>query len=619
MLEKLELGAVYLGDGRCRFCVWAPRVTEVQVKVLAPRPFTAPLARGGRGYHWGNVNGVAPGSLYLYVLDGEKERPDPASRLQPEGVHGPSQVVERGAFPWTDRCWLGPALEQLVFYELHVGTYAPRGTFEAIIPHLDDLSALGVTALELMPVAQFPGGRNWGYDGVYPFAVQNSYGGPDGLKRLVDACHGRGLAVFLDVVYNHLGPEGNYLGDFGPYFTDRYRTPWGHAFNFDGPDSDEVRRFFLENALQWIKDFHIDGLRLDAVHAIVDQAALPFLDELAGVVHEEAERLGRRVFVIAESDLNNPRLIQPRELGGYGLDGQWNDDYHHALHSLLTEERNGYYQDFGALGQLAKAFQNGYVYTGQYSSFRRRRHGCPSPRRASGFVVYAQNHDQVGNRARGERLSTLISFAGLKLAAAVVILGPFLPLLFMGEEYGETTPFQYFTSHSDPDLAEAVRRGRIDEFAEFMDEDEGVIPDPQDEATFSASRLRHKTSGEGLHGVLREFYRELISLRRELSALARPNLNNQEVLPSVSDGVLFARRWGQDDEVCLVFSLSDREVNLFLPIPPGRWRKRLDAAEDRWAGDGHTAPPALVSTGRVKLTLAPMTCLLYQRTEEARI
>lgn len=480
---NVSLGATYLGDGRCRFRVWAPLADSVAVHIVAPRERLEPLARGERGYYYGELEGVEPGNLYLYLLDGRKERPDPASRYQPQGVHGPSQVVDPHAFAWSDSCWFGPAQQELIFYELHVGTFTLEGTFDAMIPHLEGLRELGVTAVELMPVAQFPGSRNWGYDGVYPFAVQNSYGGPEGLMRLVDACHRCGLAVFLDVVYNHLGPEGNYLGDFGPYFTDRYRTPWGLALNFDGADSDEVRRFFIENALYWLTEFHIDGFRLDAIHAITDKGALPFLEELAAAVHRRAERLGRRVYVIGESDLNDPRVIQPRVVGGYGLDGQWSDDFHHALHSLLTGERSGYYQDFGKLVHLARAFREGYVYTGQYSAYRRRQHGdWPRLCDACQFVVFAQNHDQVGNRARGERLSTLVSFDGLKLAAGMVLLSPFVPLLFMGEEYGETAPFLYFTSHSDPTLVEAVRKGRLEEFAAFGCEDE--VPDPQDEATF---------------------------------------------------------------------------------------------------------------------------------------
>lgn len=606
-------GAAYLGEGRCRFCVWAPRAETVAVHFTAPRERLVPLARRERGYHCGEAAEVEPGSLYFYLLDGCKERPDPASRSQPEGVHGPSQVVDTRALVPPVPGWCGPVQEELVFYELHVGTFTPEGTFAAVLPRLEELRELGVTALELMPVAQFPGRRNWGYDGVYPFAVQDSYGGPEGLARLVATCHRQGLAVFLDVVYNHLGPEGNYLEDFGPYFTDRYRTPWGKALNFDGPGSDEVRRFFIANALYWVTEFCIDGLRLDAVHAITDQSALPFLEELAAAVHRRAERLGRRVYVLAESDLNDPRLIRPPALGGYGLDAQWSDDFHHALHALLTGERDGYYRDFGRVGHLARAWRTGYVYAGQYSAYRQRRHGRP-PQGASGarLVVFVQNHDQVGNRARGERLSALTSFAGLKAAAATVLLSPFLPLLFMGEEYGETAPFQYFTSHQDPALAEAVRRGRRAEFAAFAWE--GEVPDPQDEATFRRSRLNRALRRRGKHRVLREFYRELLRLRRELPPLADLDLENVEAVAFERQRVLFARRRSGEAEVCLVFSFNPEETAVTLPVPPGRWQKVLDAAEERWLGGGSAVPDALLSPGEVTLNLCPYACLVFLLT-----
>ncbi|KPK21748.1 MAG: malto-oligosyltrehalose trehalohydrolase, partial [Dehalococcoidia bacterium SM23_28_1] len=373
----LSLGASFLEDSRSRFVVWAPLAHKVEVHLLAPREKLAPMESGDRGYHHAVVDGVEPGSLYMYRLDERRERPDPTSRFQPQGVHGPSQVVSPH-FEWEDGRWTGLPLQEYAIYELHVGTFTPTGTFEAVIPYLDELRELGITAIELMPVAQFPGARNWGYDGVHPFAVQNSYGGPQGLKRLVNACHKLGLAVVLDVVYNHLGPEGNYLIEFGPYFTDRYKTPWGAALNFDGPHSDEVRRFFIENALYWVSEFHVDALRLDAVHAIVDHSAVPFVEELAEAVHDRAEQLDRRIHVVAESNLNDARLIRPRALGGYGLDAQWNEDFHHCLHALLTRERTGYYQDFGEFGQLVKAFSEGFVYSGQYSSSRRRRHGSSS-------------------------------------------------------------------------------------------------------------------------------------------------------------------------------------------------------------------------------------------------
>lgn len=413
-------GATDLGGGRCQFRVWAPFVNRMAVHIVSPEERAVPLSREG-GYHQGVIEGIHPGAQYFYSLDGGKDRPDPASRLQPKGVHGPSQIISP-RFSWEDEGWSGLPLKDYVLYELHVGTYTRSGTFDAVLSHLDDLKDLGITALEIMPVAQFPGGRNWGYDGVYPFAAQNSYGGPEGLKELVNGCHKRGLALVLDAVYNHLGPEGNYLRDFGPYFTDRYRTPWGEAVNFDGPESDEVRRFFIDNALYWLTEFHIDALRIDAVHAILDFSARPFLQELAETIGMLGETLKRRVYLIAESDLNDNRVLRSPETGGFGLSAQWNDDFHHALHALLTGEKGGYYRDFGAVADLGKALKDGFVYDGKYSPYRRRRHGNSSREISRDrFVVFSQNHDQVGNRPFGERLSRLVSFEGLKLAAGAAL------------------------------------------------------------------------------------------------------------------------------------------------------------------------------------------------------
>lgn len=614
MTRGASLGASYLGEGRCAFRVWAPLAETISVHLVAPGEALVSLKKDEKGYFYGEAP-AGPGALYYYLLDERVERPDPASRFQPSGVHGPSRVVDPHSFTWMERCWHGLSREKLVFYELHVGTFTRGGTFSDIIPHLSELQELGVNTIELMPVAQFPGSRNWGYDGVYPFAVQDSYGGPDGLKTLVDACHGQGLAVFLDVVYNHLGPEGNYLEDYGPYFTDRYRTPWGKALNFDGPDSDGVRRFFIENALYWVTDFHLDGLRLDAVHAITDKSARPFLEELAAAVHRQGEQLGRRVYVIAESDLNDPRLIKPAAVGGDGLDAQWSDDFHHSLHSLVTGERSGYYQDFGLVKDLAQAFKQGYTYAGQYSGYRKRRHGKkPVLCSATQFVVFAQNHDHVGNRAQGERLGSLVSLEGLMLAAGVMLTSPFLPLLFMGEEYAEPAPFQYFTSHSEPALVEAVRQGRREEFSGFTWA--GEVPDPQGESTFWRSKLSHDLARQGNHGVLRKFYRELLRLRRETPALAELSMDAQEVTACEREKVLFVHRWSGVSEVCLVFSFNDSETAVELPVPSGSWLKLLDAAQEQWLGPGSTAPDLLISDGRCKITLQPCACVLYELLRE---
>jgi len=609
-----SLGAIYLGDGRCSFRVWAPRAQRVEVQLLAPEPRIIPLRTGERGYHEVVAESVDPGALYLYRLDGEKERPDPASRFQPEGVHGPSRVVD-SRFSWDDASWFGLPLSDYIIYELHVGTFTFEGTFAAVIPWLEQLEELGITALGLMPVAQFPGSRNWGYDGTYPFAVQNSYGGPLGLKELVNACHQRGLAVVLDVLYNHLGPEGNYLADFAPYFTDRYRTPWGPAVNFDGGHSDEVRRFFIENARSWVTEFHVDALRIDAVHAILDFSAKPFLQDLAEAVHAQAERHNRRIYLIAESDLNDTRLIRAPEVGGFGLDGQWNDDFHHALHTLLTGERTGYYQDFGEIRHLVKAFREGFVYSGEYSPYRRRRHGNSSRSLpANRFVVFAQNHDQVGNRLGGDRLNHLVSFEALKLAAGVVLLSPFIPLLFMGEEYAETAPFEYFVSHSDSGLIEAVRRGRREEFAACRWQ--GVPSDPQDESTFLRAKVNHGLRRQGDHRVLGEFYREVLRLRKELPALNSLSLEHLEVEGLERERALVLRRWSDSEETEAIFHFGGAEVSLNLPLPRGRWHKLLDSAAARWNGPGGGGPETLDSEGEISLGLSPWSWVLYLKGKE---
>jgi maltooligosyltrehalose trehalohydrolase len=426
------------------------------------------MERGDRGWWHAHVPSGAPGLDYAFSLDGGEPLPDPRSPWQPRGVHAPSRLVDHQRFSWTDQRWQAPPLGSAVIYELHVGTFSPEGTFDGVIGRLEHLAGLGVTHVELMPVAEFPGVRGWGYDGVDLWAPHHAYGGPDGLKRLVDACHARGLAVLLDVVYNHLGPSGNYLGRFGPYFTSRFRTPWGDAMNFDGAGSDEVRRFVCDNARMWLRDYHVDGLRLDAVHAIADGSAVHILEQLAQEVEKLAASLGRHLVLIAESNLNDPRIVQPPSAGGYGIDAQWNDDFHHALHTVLTGERHGYYADFGRLADLATAFRRGFVYAGEYSVFRDRRHGRPAIGVSGNrFVVSAQNHDQVGNRALGERASLLMSEGRLHIAAALLLTSPFVPMLFQGEEWGASTPFLYFTDHAEPELVEAVRKGRCQEFAAF--------------------------------------------------------------------------------------------------------------------------------------------------------
>ena len=612
-----RLGATPLPGGGCRFLVYAPAARTVDVRLLSPAEGFFPLERDERGYHRGVVGEAGPGSLYRYRLDGERERPDPASRHQPDGVHGPSCVTDPNAFRWEDRGWAGLPLEEYVLYELHVGTFTPEGTFGAVIPRLDSLKELGITAIELMPVAQFPGGRNWGYDGVYPFAVQGSYGGPEGLKRLVNACHRRGMAVVLDVVYNHLGPEGNYLGDFGPYFTDRYRTPWGAAINFDGPGSDEVRRYFLENACSWCSEYRIDALRLDAIHGIYDFSAYPFLAELADAVRALGERENRAIHLVPESDLNDARVVTPRERGGFGHDAQWNDDFHHALHVLLTGERQGYYRDFGTVEDLARAFTEGFVYAGRYSAYRERRHGNSSRNlTARQLVVFSQNHDQVGNRMGAERLPLLASFESLKLAAGVVLLSPFVPLLFMGEEYGETAPFLYFISHSDPGLVEAVRKGRMEEFAAFRWE--GEIPDPQDEDTFRRSRIDYGLRETGRHRTLLEYTRELLRLRREHPVLSRGTRKGMNAVALEREKSLLVTRTHGDDRTAAVGHFGEQPASVTVPLFAGRWQTLLDSSDPRWGGGGSTVPEEIRSGGTARMSLGPRAfVLLSQRGEDS--
>lgn len=610
-------GATYLGDGRCSFQLWAPLMQSVELRLLDDGR-SLPMQRDERGTWLVTATDVQPGARYRYFVENNRERPDPASRHQPEGVHGPSAVVDP-AFAWTDAAWHGLPLADYVIYELHVGTFTPEGTFEAIIPHLAQLKELGVTAIELMPVAEFPGARNWGYDGVYLYAPHRAYGGVAGLKRLVDAAHNAGLAVILDVVYNHFGPEGNYLYDLArPFFTDRYHTPWGDAVNVDGPHSDPVRHFIIANALYWLREFHIDALRLDAVHAIYDTSAYHLLEEMADAAHAQAEQLNRRAYLIAETDQNDPRMVRSPLLGGYGLDGQWADDLHHAIHTLLTGEKAGYYQGFGGIEQLGTALRKALVFAGEYAANRGHRIGRrPTTTNGANYVVCTQNHDQVGNRAVGDRLTTLTSFAALKLAAGTMLLSPYLPLIFMGEEYAEPNPFQFFTAHGDPALVEGVRRGRKEEFAAFLTPGQHV-PDPQDAATFERSKLNHSLRDQGRHRVMRSFYQTLLRLRREVPALRNLRLDQQEVTTHYAERSVSLRRWTNDDEVWIGLNYSTDAVAL--DVPAGSWEVVIDSAAAQW-NDPDAAPeaqperkPVLQLDTAATVPLAPQSVLLLRRT-----
>jgi maltooligosyltrehalose trehalohydrolase len=611
------LGATWLGDGKCRFVVWAPNVEGVEVHLLTPQDRIVQMQPGERGYFSVELDGVEVGSRYMFRLDGDRERPDPASRYQPDGVHGPSAVVDPNAFAWTDDTWRGVPQQHLVIYELHVGTFSEEGTFDGVIPYLPYLRDLGITALEILPVSQFPGDRNWGYDGVYPYGVQSTYGGPEGFRRLVDAAHAHGLAVLLDCVYNHLGPEGNYLGEYGPYQIDKYQTPWGQAINMDDRHSDEVRRYFIQNGLYWVREYHVDGFRLDATDRIIDESATHFLRAFSSAVHDLGDRMGRRVVVIAESDANDARYIEPTSRNGYGMDAQWGDDFHHALHALLTGERTGYYKDFGTLRHMAKSFRQNFYYDGVYSENRQRTHGN-SPRMTSAmqFVVASQNHDQVGNRATGDRLSHITSFESAKLAAAVVLLSPYLPLIFMGEEYAETAPFQYFTSHGDPALREAVSKGRREEFAGF--EWQGEVPDPQDEATFERSKLNHALREGGQHKAMHALYRELLRCRGELPALADLNKDTLEVTPYMREQVLGVHRWSGDHHIAAAFNFSEQQASVGLDVPEGAWRPVIATADTRWMGPGVQLPQSAGSDGQISVMLPGRSAVLFERAAPAQ-
>lgn len=538
--------------------VWAPFAKTVE---LVTDQSTAAMRRDERG--WWHAEPLRTGTRYRFRVDGEGPFPDPRSPWQPEGPHGPSEVVDPSTFSWNDADFTPPPLSDAVIYELHIGTFTPEGTFAAAAERLEYLRDLGITHVELMPVATFPGSRGWGYDGVSLFAPHPAYGTPEDLKALVAKAHSLGLAMILDVVYNHLGPDGNYLSKFGPYFTDRFKTPWGDALNFDGPESDEVRAFFIDNALMWLRDYHFDGLRLDAVHAIIDESAIHILEAMAERVAELSALTNRPLVLIAESDMNNPRLVRDPHLGGYGLDAHWEDDFHHAIHAFFTGERDGYYMDFGSIDALAKAIEQAYVFDGQYSTFRRRAHGRPPIGvRPDQLVVCAQNHDQTGNRALGERLSQMVEFEDLKAIAAITLLSPFVPMLFQGEEWGASTPFQYFTDHNE-ELGRLITEGRRREFAAFKSH-AGDIPDPQDLATFERSKLRWNELDDERHRELLEWHRSLIELRRTIPHDAPAHV---EFDP---DGKWLTLRRGS---LLAVFNFS-RE-SCAIPLPAANWQPRF--------------------------------------------
>ncbi|HEU4469838.1 MAG TPA: malto-oligosyltrehalose trehalohydrolase [Flavisolibacter sp.] len=606
-ISKRGVGVYFTGDGKAGITLWSPDATSIELCCNGERQL---LEKAGMGYWTGSSDKLKAGDRYTFRIDGDKELPDPASLSQPDGVHGPSQAVDAGIYRWTDEGWNNPALQDYILYELHTGCFSDSGDFGGIEARLPYLKSLGINAIEIMPVAQFPGSRNWGYDGVYPFAVQDSYGGAKGLQQLVDACHRQGIAVVLDVVYNHLGPEGNYLGAYGPYTTDKYKTPWGGAINFDDAWCDGVRRYFIENALMWFRDFHIDALRLDAVHAIKDFSPRHILEEIR--LHTDAlmALTGRRYYLIAELDLNDDRYINPVEKGGYGMDGQWVDEFHHALRTAAGGERTGYYSDFNGIGHLAKAYADAYVYDGQFSEHRKKNFGVKTSNPGHQFVVFSQNHDQVGNRMLGERTSTLASFEMQKLLAAAVFMSPYLPMLFMGEEWGEPNPFLYFVSHTDPDLAKAVREGRKAEFAAFHAR--GEAPDPMEEDTFLRSKLQWELTEQAPHRYMLEYYKQLITLRKTQPVLRSPDRKALHAEAREDKGSLILHRWTEGQDLICWMNFSNKEQCFMPPSSIQNWQLLLDSASPDWRGPA--AAPERISgakPGAAAIILQPESVLVY--------
>ena len=600
----LPVGAQLNENGQCSFTVWAPFCNSVSVVVSSSKDAAWPMQKGEMGYWSATVNDIQPGTEYWYKLNNDILRPDPASRRQPDSVHGASAVADNN-FNFTDDGWTGIDLADMIIYELHTGTFTAEGSFQGIISKLDHLQQLGITAIEIMPIAQFPGPRNWGYDGVFPFAIHNTYGSTHDLKQLVNTAHRHGIAVILDVVYNHAGPEGNYLQDYGPYFTGKYKTPWGNSMNFDDGYCDAVRNYFIQNALMWLDEFRIDGLRLDAVHAIYDFSARHIMEELTEQVRLLEKQTSRKKILIAELDINNPRYITPVEQGGYGMDAQWVDEFHHALHVLLTGEKSGYYEDFGGVDMLARSLQLSYVYVGQYSPHRKKRFGViPKDTSYNQFIAFTQNHDQVGNRLMGDRLTATLSVEALKLAAAALLLSPHVPLLFMGEEYGEKNPFLYFTSHTDEQLIALLCEGRRNEFAAFNWQ--GEVPNPQEEALFHQSMLSWKT--DDMPGML-DFYKHLIAFRKTRPAMTNFARDNAVQQISIYNNVLYFERHGNNDMVAIYLHFGQRPETLVNehPVP---LKKLFDSSDELWQGPGSPVPDC-INKGQ-SFSLNPLSAVVFE-------
>jgi maltooligosyltrehalose trehalohydrolase len=596
-------------SGTASIAVWSPLAGKIAIQ-LTEKNSRIDLQKGELGYWVKEGADIQPGDRYKIVVD-DNEFPDPASLSQPDGVHGPSEAIDVTKFNWTDTDWNNIPLEQYILYELHTGTFSPESTFEGIEKKLDYLVDLGVNAIEIMPVAQFPGARNWGYDGVFPFAVQNTYGGAEGLQKLVNACHRKGLAVILDVVYNHLGPEGNYLGAVGPYFTEKYKTPWGGALNFDDAWCDGVREYFIQNALMWFRDFHIDALRMDAVHAIKDFSPVHILRAIKEAVDLLMQQIGRPHYLIIENDLNDTKYINPVHEGGFGMDAQWVDEFHHALRVTAGGERTGYYSDFEGIDHLAKAYCDAYVYDGQFSPHRSKNFGVRADNNGGKqFVVFSQNHDQIGNRMLGERTSTLAGFEMQKLLAGAVLVSPYLPMLFMGEEWSEPAPFLYFVSHTDEALAEAVRKGRKEEFAAFHAQ--GEAPDPVAEETFRHSMLQWDIREKQPHATMLGYYKKLIALRKQYKALSVLNRRNLHVEHNTEWKTIILHRWEGEQHIVCLMNFSARLQYIMPPSFTNEWHILLDSAAPEWGGPA--AAPKKVSganPGGSTLSLQPQSIIIY--------
>ncbi|WP_159473806.1 malto-oligosyltrehalose trehalohydrolase [Dyadobacter sp. 3J3] len=609
--RKRTLGVNFNINGLANAVLWAPDAEHVEI-LLIFQNIKIPLVREEYGYWILETDLLSPEDQYWFVLNGVKSLADPASLSQPEGVHGPSKAIDLNAYKWTDTNWKNIPLKEFITYELHTGTFTPNGTFASMEAKLDYLVDLGITAVELMPVSQFSGERNWGYDGVFPFCVQHSYGGAQALQHLVNVCHQKGLAVILDVVYNHIGPEGNCLGEFAPYFTDKYSTPWGKAINFDDAWCDGVRLFFIENALMWFRDFHIDALRMDAVHAIKDFSPVHILQEIKQQVDFLEQESGRCHYLIVELDLNDTRFINTVDKGGYGMNAQWVDEFHHALRVSSGQEKSGYYSDFNGIQSLAKAYRDAYVYDGAYSDHRKKKFGIKAKENTGEqFVVFSQNHDHVGNRMLGERTSELVSFDMQKLMAGAVLASPYLPMLFMGEEYSETGRFQYFVSHTDTELAEAVRKGRKKEFQAFHMA--GEAPDPMGVEAFEKSKLHWDLIEKPPHNTMLAYYKKLIEIRKNQSALSVLNRKDLDVECFENKEVIILRRQHRIQEVIGLMNFSNKPQDVHVAVYSPVWHKLIASSDVLWNGS-EDLPETL--SGEITLVLPAQSFTLYTNQYE---